>query len=452
MANLVTHCDVPDATDVGTIRSQAEDSMIFAAANLDVETRRKIGSQPKEFIRFCSFNQRDCFPSLEWPSKQCVVDGRTDSYIYAGYNYTTEGCFRSCFQSLIIKECQCADPKFPAPRGIQHCRFNVSSERICVNKVNEILGGVHGDFAEKQCPDCIQSCKQKVFDVTFSTAKWPHPASMGAYYKLCEGQVSKDDCKQYLVDNALALEIYYEQLNYERLRESAAYPMANLLADLGGQLGLWLGFSVITICEFIFLFLNMCRLYVKVRRERRHMRMLMSLSDKSNCGSLAADGKFNNSTVTMTLNMSRVDIPSDVLSSIGAPRNSLRDARGRRYTLRVVSTSVENCDQNPDDSDSNPEVDRRRRERPPTKDDEDGAWRDRAQSQPRNSGHGAGHSLRPAASVSFSDQVKKDVNNDDRGSSSSSSMDSQATAKHRTLNTAARKHLAVKDHRASVPY
>ena len=45
------------------------------------------------------------------------------------------------------------------------------------------------------------------------------------------------------------LEIYYEQMSYEVLKESEAYLLVNLVSDIGGQAGLWMGASILTCFE-----------------------------------------------------------------------------------------------------------------------------------------------------------------------------------------------------------
>lgn len=37
------------------------------------------------------------------------------------------------------------------------------------------------------------------------------------------------------------LEIYYEQMSYEKLTEHESYLFVNFISDVGGQAGLWLG-------------------------------------------------------------------------------------------------------------------------------------------------------------------------------------------------------------------
>ena len=47
------------------------------------------------------------------------------------------------------------------------------------------------------------------------------------------------------------LEIYYEQMSFEVLKESEAYLLVNMVSDIGGQAGLWLGASILTLLEVV---------------------------------------------------------------------------------------------------------------------------------------------------------------------------------------------------------
>jgi hypothetical protein len=52
---------------------------------------------------------------LSAPYGDCVKDGRTSTFIYTDYDYTTEGCFRSCFQQMVVNDC--------AGRGLATLKF-----------------------------------------------------------------------------------------------------------------------------------------------------------------------------------------------------------------------------------------------------------------------------------------------------------------------------------------
>ncbi|TMS36272.1 hypothetical protein L596_003474 [Steinernema carpocapsae] len=83
-------------------------------------------------------------------------------------------------------------------------------------------------------------------------------------------------------ENGAMVEVFYEQLNFEMLTESEAYGFVNLLADFGGQLGLWCGISFLTCCEFLFLFVETTYmsaehnwlLYKKKKAEKEKARQL----------------------------------------------------------------------------------------------------------------------------------------------------------------------------------
>lgn len=59
----------------------------------------------------------------------------------------------------------------------------------------------------------------------------------------------KDDGPESLHRNFLQVKVFYERLNFQEVKEQLSYKGINLIADIGGQLGLWIGVSVLTCCE-----------------------------------------------------------------------------------------------------------------------------------------------------------------------------------------------------------
>uniref|UniRef100_A0A915D8L0 Degenerin mec-4/10 cytosolic domain-containing protein n=1 Tax=Ditylenchus dipsaci TaxID=166011 RepID=A0A915D8L0_9BILA len=115
---------------------------------------------------------------LPAPYGDCLWDGRNESYIYQDYEYTVEGCYRSCFQERALKECKCGDPRFPVPLGHSHCQADDSVARKCLEQRMNEMGSGHGsspneDTVAGVACRCRQTCRQSIYSVTYSQARWP---------------------------------------------------------------------------------------------------------------------------------------------------------------------------------------------------------------------------------------------------------------------------------------
>uniref|UniRef100_A0AC35U7H9 Degenerin mec-10 n=1 Tax=Rhabditophanes sp. KR3021 TaxID=114890 RepID=A0AC35U7H9_9BILA len=184
---------------------------------------------------------------LPAPFGDCVERStKLDDYIYTDYRYSTEGCYRTCFQHMVVKDCGCGDPRFPVTKGL-HCQVFNPIARKCLEEKTKNLGDENASF---KCI-CHQPCEQSVYTVSYSAAIWPSE-SLNITLPACVGQ--NETCNGHYTENGAMIEMFYEVLNFEVFTESVAYGLVKMLADFGGQLGLWSGVSFLTCCEFVFLF------------------------------------------------------------------------------------------------------------------------------------------------------------------------------------------------------
>ncbi|KAH7729934.1 Protein UNC-8 [Aphelenchoides avenae] len=187
---------------------------------------------------------------LDAPYGKCSDTFRPEGYIYAEH-YSPEGCYRNCFQHILLKRCGCGDPRFPLPSDKEKpCDNRNPRERQCLTNETSVLGGFH--HLTHDC-HCVQPCTENVFETAYSAAAWPAlNFNIGAD---CPAvlDITNDSqaCQEYYRLNTAYIEIYYEQLNFESLKETAGYTLVNLFSDLGGNIGLWIGFSLITVLEVI---------------------------------------------------------------------------------------------------------------------------------------------------------------------------------------------------------
>ncbi|XP_078287644.1 acid-sensing ion channel 1-like isoform X1 [Rhinoraja longicauda] len=136
------------------------------------------------------------------------------------------------------------DSDFFDTYSVTACRIDCET-RYLVENCNCRMVHMPGFLVEKDnlfCT-CETPCNMTRYGKELSMVKIPSKAS--AKYLAKKYNKSED----YIGENILVLDIFFEALNYETIEQKKAYEVAGLLGDIGGQMGLFIGASLLTILE-----------------------------------------------------------------------------------------------------------------------------------------------------------------------------------------------------------
>ncbi|XP_071093526.1 epithelial sodium channel subunit beta-like [Haliotis cracherodii] len=158
-------------------------------------------------------------------------------------------CQRSCLEDLIENECECSR-RIDNPNNTTYTCSGGQTD--CIKEV--IKKRQEGNLT---CGTCQISCREHDYMRRLSMTTWPsdhHDMALKAVINANnEKSLGDIDTRK----NLVSLNVFFSELTEEIVQEVPAYMWENLLSDIGGQLGLWLGISVLSLCEAIELVLLM---------------------------------------------------------------------------------------------------------------------------------------------------------------------------------------------------
>jgi hypothetical protein len=217
--------------------------------------------------------------------------------------YTLISCQKQCLQAAIVRECGCKDISLPGANTFadhtycsaddilsQNCANNATKDcytnlfilykrNTCVREMKMKMS--RNATANRLC-GCFPPCNEITYDVTYSLAKWPAASFDGdeAYIDIFEtigfpSRFSEEEDgarkmemysnyfdpsnRRQAMKDFSRLNVYIADSNVLKTEEAEEYVQSQLLSDIGGQLGLWVGISVITLAEALELIVDLCR-------------------------------------------------------------------------------------------------------------------------------------------------------------------------------------------------
>ncbi|XP_069137183.1 amiloride-sensitive sodium channel subunit beta-2-like [Argopecten irradians] len=182
------------------------------------------------------------------PHAGCAEKGVKTDYYREKFDtiYTKQPCLKSCYQDNVMDVCKCAVPYYIIPEGAITC--DVSNDTV-----TDCLGDSMCNMAicGDKCPD---PCSEKKYQSYISMAAWPsNQYSQSLDSRLMKSSVDfmEEDKLRSRSNNVAKMEMFFKELVYEKIEQQKGYESQNLISDIGGQLGLWLGLSAITIGELV---------------------------------------------------------------------------------------------------------------------------------------------------------------------------------------------------------
>ncbi|KAM5135924.1 acid-sensing ion channel 2 isoform 2-T2 [Mantella aurantiaca] len=148
--------------------------------------------------------------------------------------YSISACRIDCETRYIVENCNCKMVHMPGDAPF--CTPEQYKE--CAEPALSLLTEKDGGYCM-----CSMPCNLTRYNKELSMVKIPSKTSA----KYLEKKFNKSE--KYISENILVLDVFFEALNYETIEQKKAYEVAGLLGDIGGQMGLFIGASILTILE-----------------------------------------------------------------------------------------------------------------------------------------------------------------------------------------------------------
>ncbi|XP_028933162.1 acid-sensing ion channel 3 [Ornithorhynchus anatinus] len=153
-----------------------------------------------------------------------------------GLAYSLPGCRRACEARYVVARCSCRMVHMPGNAPV----CSPQQYKACANPALDAL--LRRDAPFCRCPS---PCASTRYGKELSMVRLPSRAAAGYLAR------KYNRSEQYIVENVLVLDIFFEALNYETVEQKKAYEVSGLLGDIGGQMGLFIGASLLTILEIL---------------------------------------------------------------------------------------------------------------------------------------------------------------------------------------------------------
>ena len=199
--------------------------------------------------------------TLPRPYSDCEIEKTSprtlDSDLYnvishSNYRYTQQMCILQCYQNELISACSCSSPSFVSlVRPLQR-NCGTYNETLCLIDFFSLKFLSDGYISETCLPLCPLECDAIMYRTSLRSNEFN--GDLYADYIRQNKNLSADygnETIDSVSESIVSMNVFYDSLSYEFSEETPQMDIVALVANIGGNLGLFLGVSLLSVCELI---------------------------------------------------------------------------------------------------------------------------------------------------------------------------------------------------------
>ncbi|PIC51414.1 hypothetical protein B9Z55_001937 [Caenorhabditis nigoni] len=207
-------------------------------------------------------------PSHQWGN--CTEEYPND--IESELPYTSGNCLALCKAKHFLDKCGCTPALYNIGRKSKEC--TPYETFTCIDTKFSDHNNGKLEYIPPTCKDCAQQCNSLVFRAYNS---YGSQFSSGAFNWL--RSKNSNWTVGHMKANFQMINIFYRDMSYTEYNQVQDASITQLLSDIGGNMGMFLGMSVITITEICLYFSKV--FWIAVSKKRRNYMYSKKINEKT---------------------------------------------------------------------------------------------------------------------------------------------------------------------------
>jgi hypothetical protein len=170
------------------------------------------------------------------------------------FSYRRANCLDLCTQRFIISNCSCFDPeKENLFQNYTPCLTQTEQDCMFTGRKS-----YYGSNLFKKCRDeeCPIECTSSDYSIGISMSDYPsreYVEFLKTDPNITRKYIEENETITFekLRESLVCVKIYFKNFQYTKISESPVYTPIDLVSNIGGQLGLFIGISVLSTVEMI---------------------------------------------------------------------------------------------------------------------------------------------------------------------------------------------------------